>query len=58
MGKSHFKTAADLVIDHCKENGYRVFTDSAHYWAYKNFFEIIEVNFDVNKFNDYIIKRM
>ena len=58
MGKSQFKTAADLVIDHCKENGYVYPTESAHYWAYKNLFEALECSFDINKFNDYIIKRM
>jgi hypothetical protein len=58
MGKSQFKIAADLVVEDCKENGYIYPTASDYYWAYKKFFEAAEVNFDIDKFNDYIIKRM
>ena len=58
MGKSQFKIAADLVIGHCLENGYRSYVESAHYWAYINFFNEINTKFDLAKFNEYIIKRM
>lgn len=58
MGKSQFKIAADLVIEDCKENEYVYPTASTYYWAYKKFFEAIDSKFDLNKFNDYIIKRI
>jgi hypothetical protein len=58
MGKSDFKIAADLVIDHCIAEGYTYPSASDYYWAYKKFFEAAVVNFDIDKFNDYIIKRI
>jgi hypothetical protein len=58
MGKSHFKIAADLVIDDCIKKGYRFPRESDYYWAYKKFFEAIDSKFDINKFNEYIIKRI
>jgi hypothetical protein len=58
MGKSQFKIAADLVIDDCIANGHRYPTASDYYWAYKKFFEAIDSKFDIDKFNDYIIKRI
>ena len=58
MGKSHFKIAADLVIGHCLENGYRFPRESSHYWAYRYFFEAIDSNFDSDKFDNYILKRI
>jgi hypothetical protein len=58
MRKSQFKIAADLVINHCLENGYRSYTESAHYWAYINLFNEIDSNFDLVKFNHYILKRI
>jgi hypothetical protein len=58
MGKSQFKIAADLVIDDCQANGHNVATASDYYWAYVRLFEACSATFDVNKFNDYIIKRM
>ena len=58
MGKSQFKIAADLVVEDCIENGYRAPGASDYYWAYKKFFEAVNGNFDINKFNDYIIKRI
>jgi len=58
MGKSDFKIAADFVIEDCKDNGYVYPTASSYYWAYKKFFEASINTFDINKFNDYIIKRI
>lgn len=58
MGKSHFKIAADLVIEDCQANGHAYPTASDYYWAYKKFFEAAAVSFDIDKFNDYIIKRI
>ena len=57
-GKSHFKIAADLVIEDCMANGHQVCTKSQYYWAYILFFEQIKSNFDLDKFNDYINKRI
>jgi hypothetical protein len=57
MGKSQFKIAADLVIGHCLENGYLSYIESAYYWAYLSFFKEIDSNFDLTKFDDYILKR-
>jgi hypothetical protein len=58
MGKSQFKIAADLVIEHCKENRFILYTDSDFYWAYRRFFKEIDSKFDLDKFNDYINKRI
>jgi hypothetical protein len=58
MGKSDFKIAADLVVEDCIANGHKYPTASDYYWAYKKFFEASINTFDVNKFNDYIIKRI
>jgi hypothetical protein len=58
MGKSQFKTAADLVIDHCIQEGYRFPRESEYYWAYIKFFEAIDSNFDIDKFDNYILKRI
>ena len=58
MGKSQFKIAADLVVEDCKENGYTYPSASNYYCAYVKFFIEINSNFDIDKFNDYIIKRM
>lgn len=58
MGKSQFKIAADLVVDHCLENGYRFPRESEYYWAYIKFFEQLKSNFDTAKFDDYILKRI
>ena len=58
MGKSQFKIAADLVIDHCIAEGYTYPSASDYYWAYVKFFIEINSNFDIDKFNDYIIKRI
>ena len=58
MGKSQFKIAADLVIEDCQANGHKYPTAADYYWAYKKFFESSSATFDVNKFNDYIIKRI
>jgi hypothetical protein len=58
MGKSHFKIAADLVVDQCITEGYRHYTESEAYWAYVKFFEEIKSNFDLDKFNEYILKRV
>ena len=58
MGKSQFKIAADLVVEDCQANGHKYPTASDYYWAYKKFFESCSATFDVNKFNDYIIKRI
>ena len=58
MGKSHFKIAADLVIDDCIANGHRVPGASDYYWAYVKFFQEINSNFDYDKFNEYILKRI
>lgn len=58
MGKSQFKVAADLVVEHCIEEGYRFPRESAYYWAYRKFFEQLNSNFDVDKFDNYILKRI
>ena len=58
MGKSQFKIAADLVVEHCIDNGYRTPGESDYYWAYLRFFEEIKSNFDVIKFAEYIQKRI
>lgn len=58
MGKSNFKTAADLVIDHCIQNGHRSPRESEYYWAYRLFFEAINSTFDASKFDEYILKRI
>jgi hypothetical protein len=58
MGKSHFKIAADLVVEDCHERGYRVCTESEYYWAYRIFFEAINSKFDTDKFGEYIQKRI
>lgn len=58
MGKSQFKIAADLVVDHCLENGYRFPRESEYYWAYVKFFEQLKSNFDTAKFDEYITKRI
>jgi hypothetical protein len=58
MGKSDFKIAADLVVEDCIANGHKYPTASDYYWAYKKFFEASINTFDINKFNDYIIKRI
>jgi hypothetical protein len=58
MGKSQFKIAADLVIEHYKENKFILYTDSDFYWAYVRFFKEIDSKFDLDKFNDYINKRI
>lgn len=58
MGKSQFKIAADLVIDHCISEGYRFPRESEYYWAYRKFFEALNSNFDVDKFDNYILKRI
>jgi hypothetical protein len=58
MGKSHFKIAADLVVDDCIANGHRLCTASDYYWAYRRFFEAINSKFDIDKFGEYIQKRI
>ena len=58
MGKSQFKIAADLVVEHCIAEGYRFPRESEYYWAYRKFFEQLNSNFDVDKFDNYIIKRI
>jgi hypothetical protein len=58
MGKSHFKIAADLVVDHCKEHGYANPDGSDFYWAYRWFFEAVSDTFDADKFYEYIKKRV
>ena len=58
MGKSQFKIAADLVVDHCKEHGYTTPDASDFYWAYRWFFEAVSDTFDADKFYDYIKKRI
>lgn len=58
MGKSQFKIAADLVVDDCIANGHRYPGASDYYWAYVKFFIEINSNFDVDKFIDYIQKRI
>lgn len=58
MGKSHFKIAADLVVDDCIDNGYTTPGASDYYWAYVEFFTEINSNFDRDKFDEYIIKRI
>ena len=58
MGKSQFKLAADFVVDHCLEKGYRTYADSDYYWAYRLLFENTSSTFDLNKFREYIQKRI
>jgi hypothetical protein len=58
MGKSQFKIAADIVVNHCMDNGYRVCTESDYYWAYREFFEALDTKFDSDKFGQYINKRI
>jgi hypothetical protein len=58
MGKSHFKIAADLVVDNCIAEAYRFPRESKYYWAYRKFFEAIDSKFDVDKFDNYILKRI
>lgn len=58
MGKSQFKIAADLVVEDCISNGYTYPAASNYYWAYVKFFGEINSNFDVDKFIDYIQKRI
>ena len=58
MGKSQFKLAADLVIQHCMDRGYRFPRESEFYWAYRLLFEEINDKFDASKFDEYILKRM
>jgi hypothetical protein len=58
MGKSHFKIAADLVIDNCLEHGYQIAAQSNYYWAYVEFFTEINSKFDRYKFDEYINKRI
>lgn len=58
MGKSQFKIAADLVVSHCLDNGYRSPSDSDYFWAYVRFFEELNTKFDVTKFDEYILKRI
>ena len=58
MGKSQFKIAADLVIEHCTDKGYTSHRESEYYWAYRKFFEQLNSNFDVDKFDNYILKRI
>ena len=58
MGKSQFKIAADIVVNHCLDNGCKVYTESEYYWAYRRFFKEIDSKFDLDKFNDYINKRI
>jgi hypothetical protein len=58
MGKSQFKFAADQIIDQCIERAYRTYTDSDYYWAYRTLFEEFDNKFDLDKFHDYIKKRI
>jgi len=58
MGKSQFKIAADLVVDQCITEGYKLPTDSSYYWAYVNFFNELISTFDQYKFDEYILKRI
>jgi hypothetical protein len=58
MGKSQFKIAADIVVNHCLYNGYKVCTESDYYWAYREFFEALDTKFDSDKFGQYINKRI
>ena len=58
MGKAQFKIAADLVVDHCIQEGLRFPRESEYYWAYRKFFEQLNNNFNVDKFDDYILKRI
>lgn len=58
MGKSQFKIAADLVVEDCLANGYRNPGASGYYWAYIKFFREISTTFDVDRFIEYIRKRI
>lgn len=58
MGKSQFKFAADIVVQDCKDKELNTFTQSDYYWAYRQFFEEFDSKFDLDKFNDYIKKRI
>ena len=58
MGKSQFKFAADQVIDNCIERNLRNPKDSDYYWAYVNLFTEFGNKFDLDKFNEYIQKRI
>ena len=58
MGKSQFKIAANLVVNHCLDNRYRLPSDSDYFWAYVRFFEELNTNFDIDKFDNYIQKRI
>ena len=58
MGKSQFKFAADQVINHCIERALRNPKDSDYYWAYVNLFSEFNDKFDMDKFDEYILKRL
>ena len=58
MGKSQFKIAADLVVEHCIAEGYTYPSASDYYWAYIRFFKEIDSKFDLDKFDEYIQKRI
>lgn len=58
MGKSQFKAAADLVIEHCTDKGYTSHRESDYYWAYRLLFEQTSNTFDASKFDEYILKRL
>jgi hypothetical protein len=58
MGKSQFKFAADQVVDDCIKHGYRSCANSDYYWAYRSLFEHFNDKFDLDKFEQYILKRI
>jgi hypothetical protein len=58
MGKSQFKFAADRVVQDCKDRELNTFTQSNYYWAYRELFEEFDSKFDLDKFHDYIKKRI
>jgi hypothetical protein len=58
MGKSQFKFAADQVVDDCIKKGLRDPKHTDYYWAYVNLFTEFNYSFDLDKFNEYILKRM
>ena len=58
MGKSQFKFAADQVVDDCIKKGLRRPEHTDYYWAYVNLFNEFGNKFDLDKFNEYILKRI
>lgn len=58
MGKSQFKFAADRVIQDCIDKELNTFTQSDYYWAYRALFEEFDNKFDLDRFDEYILKRI